>query len=173
MVLLALFPTLLSLALHLMMPASTESSSVAPPDNAQVVARIVGDGVQVYACEAVDNKIDWAFKAPEASLFDETGRQIGKHYSGPSWESFDGSLVTGEVIAKMPAPDPSAIPWLLLRAKSHSGSGQFAHVTYVQRAQTKGGTAPTSGCDSAHLGAEARMRYSATYTFYRAATARE
>jgi hypothetical protein len=165
-----LLPTLLSLALHLMTPPSPDSSSVAPPDNTQVVLRSVADGVQIYACEAVENKTQWAFKAPEASLFDETGRQIGKHYAGPSWESFDGSLVTGEVIAKIPAPGPpAAIPWLLLRAKARSDSGQFAHVIYVQRTQTTGGTAPSSGCDSAHLRAEARMRYSATYTFYAAA----
>jgi hypothetical protein len=73
------------------------------------------------------------------------------------------------VISKMPAPTPDAIPWLLLRAKSHSGQGQFARVQYIQRTETKGGAAPSSPCDSSHLGAEARMRYSATYTFYAAA----
>src|SRR5713101_3694250 len=150
---LVLSPTLLSLALRLMIPSSPDSPSVAPPDNAQLILRTVADGVQIYTCQAVENKIQWVFKAPEALLFDEAGRQMGKHFSGPSWESFDGSLVTGEVIAKMPAPTPDAIQWLLLRAKSHSGQGQFAHVQYIQRAETKGGAAPSSGCDSAHLGA--------------------
>jgi hypothetical protein len=166
---LAFSPTLLSVALHLMTPSSPDSPSVAPPDNAQLILRTAADGVQIYTCQAVENKLQWVFKAPEALLFDETGRQMGKHFAGPSWESFDGSLVTGEVIAKMPAPTPDAIPWLLLRAKSHSGQGLFAHVQYIQRAETKDGAAPSSGCDSAHLGAEARMRYSATYTFYAAA----
>jgi hypothetical protein len=165
---LALSSTLISLALHLMSLSNSDSPSVAPPDNAQLILRTVADGVQIYTCQAVENKIQWVFKAPEALLFDETGRQMGKHFSGPSWESFDGSLVTGEVIAKMPAPTPDAIPWLLLRAKSHSGQGQFSRVFYIQRTETKGGAAPSTGCDSAHLGAEARMRYSATYTFYAA-----
>jgi hypothetical protein len=166
---LALSATLLSLALHLMIPSSPDSPSVAPPDNAQLLLRTAADGVQIYTCQAVENKFQWVFKAPEAALFDETGRQIGKHFAGPSWESLDGSLVTGEVISKMPAPTPDAIPWLLLRAKSHSGQGQFARVQYIQRTETKGGAAPSSPCDSSHLGAEARMRYSATYTFYAAA----
>jgi hypothetical protein len=166
---LVLSATLLSLALRPMAPSSTDSPSVAPPDNARLILRTVADGVQIYTCQSVENKFQWVFKAPEASLFDETGRQIGKHFAGPSWESFDGSLVTGEVISKMPAPTPDAIPWLLLRAKSHSGQGQFARVQYIQRTETKGGVAPSSPCDSAHLSAEARMRYSATYTFYAAA----
>src|SRR5258708_4817466 len=166
---LAFSPTLLSLALHLMTPSSPDSPSVAPPDNSQLILRTVADGVQIYTCQAVENKIQWVFKAPEALLFDETGRQIGKHSAGPSWESFDGSLVTGEATSKMPAPTPDAIPWLLLRAKSHSGQGQFTRVHYIQRTETKGGAAPSSPCDASHLGAEARIRYSATYTFYAAA----
>jgi hypothetical protein len=160
-----LSPILLVLGLPLMTP-SADPSSVAPPENAQLLLRTAADGVQIYTCQAVDNKFQWVFQAPEAALFDETGRQIGKHSAGPSWESFDGSLVTGEVISKMPAPTPDAIPWLLLRAKSHSGQGQFGRVSHIQRTETKGGAAPSSGCDSVHVGAEARMRYSATYTFY-------
>jgi hypothetical protein len=163
-----LSPILLVLGLPLMTP-SADPSSVAPPENAQLLLRTAADGVQIYTCQAVEGKTQWVFKAPEAALFDETGRQIGKHFAGPSWESFDGTLVTGEVIGKMPAPTPEAIPWLLLRAKSHSGQGQFARVQYIQRTETKGGAAPSSPCDSANLGAEARMRYSATYTFYAAA----
>jgi hypothetical protein len=166
---LALSATLLSLALHLMTPSSPDATSVTPPADAQLILRTAADGVQIYTCQAVENKLQWVFKAPEALLFDETGRQIGKHFAGPSWESFDGSLVTGEVVSKMPAPTPDAIPWLLLRAKSHSGQGQFGRVSYIQRTETKGGGAPSSPCDSAHLGAEARMRYSATYSFYAAA----
>jgi hypothetical protein len=163
-----LSPILLVLGLPLMTP-SADPSSVAPPENAQLLLRTAADGVQIYTCQSVDNKVQWLFKAPEAALFDETGRQMGKHFAGPSWESFDGSLVTGEVVSKMPAPAPDAIPWLLLRAKSHSGQGQFTRVQYIQRTETKGGAAPSSPCDASHLGAEARMRYSATYTFYAAA----
>ena len=42
---------------------------------------------------------------------------------GPTWNLNDGSAVIGEVIAKADAPEPNAIQWLLLRAKSHEGLG--------------------------------------------------
>ena len=141
-------------------------TALAPPAPARLAVRTVADGVQIYACEAVKESYDWVLKGPEAALFDETGRQVGKHFAGPSWQSLDGSLVTGELVAKAPSPNPDAIAWLLLRAKSHTGSGQFGSVSYVQRVQTKGGAAPSSGCDAAHLHQEVRMRYSAEYLFY-------
>jgi len=48
------------------------------------------------------------------------GNKIAKHYAGTTWESNDGSKVVGEVKAKDNGPDPNAIPWLLLSAKSTS-----------------------------------------------------
>jgi hypothetical protein len=37
---------------------------------------------------------------------------------------------------------------------------------FIRRADTKGGVAPTTGCDAAHRGEQARIRYSALYQFY-------
>jgi hypothetical protein len=146
-----------------------EAPMLAPPAGTRLILRSAADGVQIYVCEASSNGFVWVFKAPEAALFDENGRQVGKHFAGPSWQALDGSIVTGEVAGKADAPAAGAIPWLLLRAKSHSGAGQFAEIGFVQRLDTKGGLAPTGGCDSAQVGREARMRYSATYVFYAAA----
>ncbi|MGO8841945.1 MAG: DUF3455 domain-containing protein [Methyloceanibacter sp.] len=42
--------------------------------------------MQIYACEAKDNGFEWTFKGPEASLFDEHGRQHGTHFGGPTWK---------------------------------------------------------------------------------------
>jgi len=53
-------------------------------------------------------------------------KKIGKHYAGPTWESNDGSKVVGEVKARDDGPAPTAIPWLLLSAKSTSGNGAFS-----------------------------------------------
>ena len=142
--------------------------TLVPPAGAQLLLRAPADGVQIYLCQAAGNGFGWAFKAPEAALFDETGRQVAKHFAGPSWEAEDGSTVMGEVAAKVDAPASAGIPWLLLRAKSHAGSGRFAAVAFIQRLDTKGGAAPDGGCDAAHQNAEARMRYSATYVFYAA-----
>ena len=145
-----------------------EDAAVAPPAGARLLLSAGADGVQIYACEAQGEGFAWVFKAPEAALFDAQGRQIGKHFAGPSWQAPDGSAVVGEAVAKADAPQGGAVPWLLLRAKSHSGEGEFAPVAFIRRIDTKGGLAPAAGCDAAHRGAEARMRYSASYLFYAA-----
>jgi Protein of unknown function (DUF3455) len=61
----------------------------------------------------------------------------------------------------------NAIPELLLEATEHDGKGQMDDVSYIQRLDTVGGLAPTSGCDAAQVGATARVDYTATYFFYR------
>jgi len=75
--------------------------------------------------------------------------------------------VVGEVVAKADAPEPVAIQWLLLRVKSRQGSGPLSTATYIRRTDTKGGAAPTTGCDAHHLSEQARIRYSATYQFFK------
>ena len=149
-------------------PAAAEDPALAPPAGARLLLRSAAEGVQIYMCQPAGAGFGWVFKAPEAALFDETGRQVAKHFAGPSWEAEDGSTVVGEVATKADAPAAAGIPWLLLRAKSHAGGGRFAAVAFIQRLDTKGGTAPESGCDAAHQNAEARMRYAATYVFYAA-----
>jgi hypothetical protein len=141
---------------------------VPPPQGAALVFEAVADGVQIYACEAQGSGFAWVFKAPEANLFDKQGLQVATHYAGPSWKLDDGSIVVGEVAAKADAPTGDAIPWLLLRAKSHEGTGILGAVSFIRRAETKGGNAPLAGCDAAHKGASARVRYSALYQFFTA-----
>lgn len=148
--------------------AHGQDAAVAPPAGARLLLAAGADGVQIYACEPQGNGLAWVFKAPEAALFEAGGRQIGRHFAGPSWQAEDGSTVVGEVVAKADAPGGGAVPWLLLRAKAHNGEGGFAAVAFIERLDTKGGLAPAGGCDAAHRGAEARMRYSATYRFYAA-----
>ena len=126
-------------------------------------------GVQIYECspsKADPAKFEWAFKGPEAELFDGKGAKIGKHYGGPTWESNDGSKMVGEVKARSDSTDGGAIPWLLLNAKSTSGPGIFTKTQSIQRLETSGGKAPASGCDQAQAGKEARVPYKATYYFY-------
>jgi len=143
-----------------------DEPTVSPPQGSTLLLKVIADGVQIYTCEAKDNGFEWTFTAPEASLFDEHGRQEGTHFGGPTWKLDDGSAVVGEVVAKADAPKPNAIPWLLLRAKSHEGSGRLSTVAFIRRANTKGGAAPTAGCDASHLSEQARMRYSAKYQFF-------
>ena len=148
--------------------ASADPSSVSPPAEARLLLRAVAEGVQIYTCTAQGSGVAWTLKAPEAVLRDAGGKAVAKHLAGPSWQANDGSTVVGEVAAHADAPDRNAIPWLLLRAKSHSGAGQFTEIAFIQRIDTVGGLAPTTGCDPGALGNEARIPYSAAYLFYAA-----
>jgi hypothetical protein len=138
------------------------------PTNAVVALRAHGAGVQIYRCRAGKDdaaRVEWQLKEPEADLFDH-GNKIGRHYAGPTWEATDGSKVTGEVVARADSPDPNAVAWLLLSAKSTSGNGLFGHVRFVQRLRTVGGNAPSVGCNQASVDSELRVSYSAEYWFY-------
>jgi hypothetical protein len=79
----------------------------------------------------------------------------------------DGSEVTGKVLTKVDSPDADAIPWLLLTAASHSGSGTLAGVSTIQRIHTKGGQPPAAArCTSSNLDATSKSSYVADYYFY-------
>src|SRR5258706_1203189 len=125
--------------------ASNVGTDPVVPDNLKVPAGQTlslvsrATGVQIYECSAGKTdpaKFEWAFKAPEADLFDLSGRKIGKHYAGPTWESDEGSKGIGEVKARDDGPDASAIPWLLLSAKSASGAGVFGRTRSIQQLHT-------------------------------------
>ena len=143
-----------------------------PPAGQVVYLEALATGVQIYEClpkPAEPSTYEWAFRAPEAALVDRSGRSLGKHYAGPTWESVDGSKVVGESKARDPGPNPSAIPWLLLGAKATMGEGTFGHAKSIQRVQTVGGVAPSEPCSAANAGQVARVPYAASYYFYRAA----
>jgi hypothetical protein len=148
-------------------PASIPDAIKAPATD-KLVHTYSAKGVQIYECRAKKDdptQFEWVLKAPEAELFDASGKKVGKHYGGPTWESLDGSKVVGEVKGRFDSPDGS-IPWLLLAAKTKEGNGVFGKVTGIQRISTEGGKAPAGGCDAAHSGQELRVNYSATYLFY-------
>jgi len=136
-----------------------------------LIRELHGAGVQIYECRPSAQGVRqfaWALQAPAADLADRSGKDVGRHYEGPTWEGNDGSKVVGELVAHDPGPVPSAVPWLLLRAKSNVGKGMFAKVQFIQRLNTVGGLPPQSGCDAAHAGQRTRVAYSADYYFYAA-----
>jgi hypothetical protein len=138
------------------------------PAGEEVVLQAHATGSQIYVCQAgSDQKLAWVLKAPDAELFDAQGKSIGHHSAGPSWKLNDGSEVIGKVVAKHDAPEPDAIPWLLLTVATHSGSGILSRVTSIQRIHTKGGQAPQPNtCEEAKRGTESKIPYSADYYFY-------
>jgi hypothetical protein len=136
-------------------------------------------GVQVYQCKASakdPSRYTWVYQEPKADLSDRSGKDIGLHYAGPTWEAYDGSKVVADVVARADAPGaaapsaaasaPNGIQWLLLRAKSNSGKGIFAKVQSIQRLHTIGGLAPQDPCDAGHADQRRRVAYSADYYFY-------
>jgi hypothetical protein len=130
-------------------------------------------GFQIYVCcSDAEGRPAWTLKAPEAELFDEQGKTIGKHFGGPTWQLNDGSQVTGKMAAKVDAPDAKAIPWLLVAVTSNSGNGALSRVTSIQRVNTVSGLAPESlppafaECSESNREAEFKSSYSADYYFY-------
>ncbi|WP_394842059.1 DUF3455 domain-containing protein [Pendulispora brunnea] len=152
--------------------APTVPPAIAVPDGAVVSLKVHAVGVQRYMCKTPPEgnaSFAWTLVAPEADLFDAAGKRIGKHYAGPTWEDLAGTKVVAEVKAKTDSPDPNAIPWLLLQAKSHEGTGSLGHAKFIHRIATSGGKAPEGGCDEASVGFEKRIPYNADYYFYDAA----
>jgi hypothetical protein len=124
-----------------------------------LTVRATGD--QIYNWDAATKA--WKLTGPDA-IFSGEGF-TGKHFKtqNPTWQANDGSTVEGTTAANSPSPDDS-IPWLLLTATNHTGTGILSGVTYIQRLNTKGGTPPaTPGTKDAE---EYRSHYSATYVFY-------
>jgi hypothetical protein len=126
-------------------------------------------GVQIYVWTINPTNAaqsSWVFQAPEAVLFAdaEGDGEVGIHYAGPTWESQSGSKVVGVALQRSTVT-VTAIPWLLLQAKSTAGPGIFENTTYIQRVNTVGGVAPASAGSAA--GQQARVPYMAEYFFYR------
>lgn len=159
----------LILAAVSLLPARAQQAagSIDVPAGARVVLQARGEGVQIYACTQAQGGFKWVLSGPDARLFDDSGKQIGTHFAGPTWKLTDGSRVVGELIASKPSSDANAVAWLLLRAKAGSATGKFAGVAFIRRTRTHGGVAAQSTCQSAgDAGRKVQAPYTATYTFY-------
>ena len=140
-----------------------------PPVN-KLIMHAFASGVQIYkVTQSVTdpNVYLWSFVAPSATLYYDANYSliIGTHYVGPTWETKSGSTVVGSVQVKS-VQDITAVPWLLLGAVSNSPMGFFKKVNYIQRLNTVGGIAPTTGADADHLGQQDSIYYTADYYFY-------
>ncbi len=135
-----------------------------------VVLETVGVGEITYECRAKKENagFEWVFVGPDAKLNDRIGRQIGRYYGPPAtWESSDGSKVTGTQVAIAPAT-PGSIALQLVKANPATGTGAMQGVTYIQRVATKGGVAPSTICEVSAAGKKAIVPYQADYIFYKA-----
>jgi hypothetical protein len=132
--------------------------------------RIASRGVAVYECRAKPgdpSSAAWVYAAAEADLLDAQGRKTGSHsFPPPLWESTDGSKIAGQIKARADAPQPGAVPWLLVTTRSTGGDGRLSKATSLQRINTVGGAAPAAGCDGKSLGAKQRVPFTADYVLF-------
>ncbi len=130
-----------------------------------------GNGVYIYQCrQAISdpNAYVWAFVVPDATLYDGS-RSVARHATIGLYESLsDRTSVSGVVRSSQPAGGAN-LPWVLIRAQPIGESGLFANVSSIQRVNTTGGAAPSSGCGPDNVGEEARVAYQADYYFYKRA----
>jgi hypothetical protein len=149
-------------------PTGSVPTALDPGRSVRALTTVSATGVQVYECRAAAGTATpaWTFVAPEAELFDERGRPIGRHGAGPYWQGLDGSRVVGSVRARADAPVPGAIPWLLLATHSTGSAGVLSPVSFIQRLHTEGGVAPAGGCDAASIGRQTRVGYRADYRLF-------
>jgi len=145
-------------------------AEVTPPAGNKAVLTLVGAGDLTYECKAVADKpgtFAWTFAGPNAKLLDANKKEVGKYYGGPTWESNDGSKVTGKQLAVAPGAAGS-IPLQLVQANPATGKGAMSDVTYIQRLKTVGGVAPaTPACAAANVGAKTTVPYQADYVFFK------
>ncbi|MBT2303672.1 DUF3455 domain-containing protein [Variovorax paradoxus] len=145
--------------------------SVKVPTGHQVAMETVGAGDISYECRVKPNapgQHEWVFVGPDARLMNRGGKQVGKYYGPPAtWESMDGSKLTGTQVAVAPN-GTSNIPFQLVKANPAMGSGAMQGVSYIQRVATQGGVAPAMACGASLVGQKQVVKYQADYIFYRA-----
>ena len=186
--------TALAVAFTVSLPQSAHADHVTPlpvPANIQVPAgnkAFLGGhavGTQDYICLPSGSGFAWIFFGPQATLFKDDDKQVITHFlsSNPfesgtpraTWQhSGDTSTVWGLAIDSSSDPAfvaPGAIPWLLLRVvgaqDGPTGGHKLTATTFIQRLNTFGGVAPSTGCSlSTDVGKKALVPYTADYFFY-------
>ena len=146
-------------------------AAVQVPAGNKVVMETVGVGEITYACNPkkdMAGQFEWVFVGPDAKLNNRSGKQVGKYYGPPAtWESMDGSKLTGAQVAVAPS-SAGNIPLQLVKGNPAMGMGAMSGVTYIQRVATMGGVAPTMPCDAGTAGSKKIVKYQADYIFYKA-----
>ncbi|MBL8294742.1 MAG: DUF3455 domain-containing protein [Bryobacterales bacterium] len=150
-------------------------------------------GTQNYVCMPGTAGPTWKFLGPQATLFvttpwvrGEIRWQVATHFlssnpaeggtARPTWQSsFDTSTVWGKAIADSNDPRyvaAGSIPWLLVQAAGYQagtgGGSALSQTTFIQRVNTSGGVAPSTGCDESAYGKVALVPYTTDYFLYQA-----
>ena len=176
---------------------TTPAAITAPAGNsAFLMGRAAG--TQGYICLPTTTGVSWTVNSsrPEATLFGQDV-QIITHFlspdtnpnefapsplpvGSPTWQSsLDSSAVWAKALTPSVAagsdascPNAGAIPCLLLQAigskEGPTGGKLMAQITFIQRLNTSGGSAPAAGCSAAgDVGKLTLVPYTADYYFFR------
>jgi hypothetical protein len=160
------------------------------------IAFLVGHaaGTQNYVClpsATAPSGFAFTLFTPQATLFNDDGGQIITHFFSPNpdedgtpiratWEhSRDTSTVWAALVPDGSSRDrdfveEGAVDWLKLAVvgdeEGPTEGDKLTKTTFIQRLNTSGGLAPSTGCSSAaDVGNRAFVPYSADYFFYRKA----
>ncbi|AHF70029.1 MULTISPECIES: DUF3455 domain-containing protein [Pseudomonas] len=143
--------------------------SVRVPDGHKITLETTGVGEITYECRAKANsasETEWVFVGPKAVLNDRSGKQVGTYYGPPAtWESKDGSKLTGTQVAVAPS-SAGNLPYQLVKANPAEGKGALTGTAYIQRVALKGGVAPATACSASNKGAKEVVKYQADYIFW-------
>ncbi len=172
---------------HITLPRMPDKLQVRDGSTPFLVGHAVG--TQNYICLPSGSGFAWTLFTPEATLFNEHHKQLITHFFSPNpdedgnpiratWQhSRDTSTVWAKVATDGVSTDPNfvatgAVAWLLLEkvgVQEGPGGGDTLTVTTdVQRLNTSGGVAPSTGCSQAtDVGSKAFVPYTADYFFYR------
>jgi len=152
-------------------------------------------GTQNYVCLPSGSGVAYSLFTPEATLFDDRGGQIITHFfsinpfepGGVIRATWQSSLDTSTVWAKATGTAnfndfptfvrKGAIDWVRLDVKNigpgamagPTGGDKLVKTTFIQRINTIGGLAPSTGCSTSEdIGRRAFIPYRADYVFYKA-----
>jgi len=188
--------TALAVAFTVSLPQPAHADDVTPPPVPRNIRVPAGNkafleghavGTQDYICLPSPSGFAWTFFGPQATLFNDDDEQVITHFLSPNpdeggtpratWQhSQDTSTVWAMAIASSSSPGfvaPGAIPWLLLQVvgaqDGPTGGHTLTATTFIQRLNTSGGVAPSTGCTlSTDVGKKALVPYTADYFFYNA-----
>ncbi len=177
-----------------MLSGSLSAAKVTPPPVPPALQPPVGNeaflkghaiGTQNYLCLSFGADTAWTLITPQATLFSDNDKQIMTHFRSPNpledgtarltWQDSDDTSAVWTVPSAIGASRADAIPWQLVRVVGAQngpvgGDDKLAQTTFIQRLNTSGGVAPSTGCARpSDVNREAFVPYEADYFFYKAA----
>jgi hypothetical protein len=173
---------------HITPPAVPGNLKVADGSKAFLVGHATG--TQNYICLPSGTGFAYALFTPEATLFNDHFKQLITHFFSVNPKPADNGAIratwqhsrdTSTIWAKVAVDGIStdehfvqrgAVAWLLLDVvgtqEGPAGGDTLTVTTQVQRLNTSGGAAPSTGCAAlTDVGTKAFVPYTADYFFYR------